>query len=141
MNLYAESSAVLSWLLGEPTSPAVRAPLASARRVFASDLTLVESDRVLIRAVSQASLSETAAADRRATLSAATAHWDLLRVDEQVIERARRPFPIEPIRSLDALHLATALVLRSATPGLALLSLDRRVRDNARQLGFVVLPD
>lgn len=56
------------------------------------------------------------------------------------MERARRPFPVEPIRTLDALHLASALVARSAEAGLMLLTLDQRVRENAQRLGFETLP-
>ena len=49
LNLYAESSAVLCWLLDEPRAPEVREALASAELVLASSLTLIECDRVLIR--------------------------------------------------------------------------------------------
>lgn len=42
-------------------------------------------------------------------LERAQAHWTLFQVSEAVLARARRPFPVEPIRTLDALHLATAL--------------------------------
>ncbi len=86
-------------------------------------------------------LSEADASDRRATLSRATAHWILFRLDGEVIERVRRPFPVEPIRSLDALHLSTALVVRSLVPDLHLLTLDRRVRENGAALGFELLPE
>jgi hypothetical protein len=41
---------------------------------------------------------------------------------------------------LDAIHLASALVLRQALPDLALLSTDERVRANGAQLGFPLLP-
>jgi len=47
---------------------------------------------------------------------------------------------IEPIRTLDALHLASALVVREAVPRLVLVSLDNRVRDCGRQLNFEILP-
>lgn len=85
-------------------------------------------------------ITEAQAADRRAVLVAATASWNVLRLDAEVIERARRPFPAEPIRTLDALHLASALVTRAAVPGLVLLSLDERMRAAGRGLGFEVLP-
>ena len=140
MNLYADSSAILSWLLGEPGSEAVRQVLAAAERVLASDLTLVECDRALHRAQAAGRVSEADAADRRGRLTATASNWDLMRLDSEVTERARRPFPAEPIRSLDALHLASALVARAAMPGLALLSLDGRMRENGRGLGFSVLP-
>ena len=50
MTLYAESSAVLAWLLDEPDGQAVRERLAKTDIVVASDLTLIECGRVLIRA-------------------------------------------------------------------------------------------
>lgn len=140
MNLYAESSAVLAWLLGEEAGEGIRAALASAERVFTSELTLVACDRVLIRAVAANQLREGEAADVRARLSQAAAHWTLLRGVGEVVDRSRRPFPAEPVRTLDALHLASALVVRGALPEVRLLSLDRRVRENGRRLGFDVLP-
>ena len=140
MKLYAESSAVLAWLLGEPTMGAVWSHLSSAETVFSSELTLIECDRVLIRAVVTGQISETDGADRRAALADASAHWTLLRVDADVVMRARRPFPVEPIRTLDALHLASALVARAAQPGVAVLSLDERVRKCGASLGFAVFP-
>jgi predicted nucleic acid-binding protein len=140
LNLYAESSAVLAWLLGEPDGEAVRAALAHAERVIASDLTLVECDRTLVRAQAAGRVSEAAVADRRGLLAAAASHWDLLRLEAEAVERARRPFPAEPLRTLDALHLASALVARAALPGLAILSLDGRVRAAGREMGFDLLP-
>jgi predicted nucleic acid-binding protein len=140
MNLYAESSAVIAWLLGEPSGKDVRGALVAAEAVVSSDLTLIECDRVLIRAVALGKITEAQAADRRAVLSAAAARWHILKVAGDVVERARRPFPKEPIRTLDALHLAGALVARSALAGIELLSLDERIRDNARALGFRTLP-
>ncbi len=140
LKLYAETSAVLAWLLGEPEGEAARDSLARADVVMTSDLTLVECDRVLIRAQVSGEISETAVADRRAVLNAAAANWHLLGVGRAIVERARRPFPGEPIRTLDALHLASALVARAAVAGLAVLSLDERIRTTARQLGFQVSP-
>jgi uncharacterized protein with PIN domain len=140
LNLYAESSAVIAWLLGESTATTVGRLLGESDLIFASDLTLVECDRVLIRGVSAGVFREAEAADRRARLAAAAAHWYLMRLDEDTVERARRPFPHEPIRALDALHLASALDARSAVADVALLSLDQRVRSNGERLGFQVVP-
>ena len=140
MNVYAESSAVLAWLLGEDAGPAVREVLRRAELVTASDLTLVECDRVLIRAVALGEADEAAAADRRAQLSLAASHWHLWRVAADVVGRARLPFPAEPIRTLDAIHLASALAVRSVIPGVELLSLDDRIRQAGAQLGFRLRP-
>lgn len=140
MKLYAESSAVLAWLLDEPTAPEIRVALAGAEIVLASDLTLLECHRALIRTVSLGQLTEAEAADERARLNLTAAHWTLLGLGSDILERARSPFPIEPIRTLDALHLASALVARQAVPGIALLTLDHRVRGCARELGFELVP-
>jgi hypothetical protein len=64
----------------------------------------------------------------------------LWRVNLEIVERARRTFPAEPIRTLDAIHLASLLAVRSAVPGVGLLSLDDRIRRAAKQLGFHVQP-
>ena len=140
MNIYAESSAVLAWLLGEEAGHRVRELLRRARSVTASDLTLLECDRVLIRTVTLGEIDEATAADRRALLSAASVHWHVWRVSSEIIDRARRPFPGEPVRTLDAIHLAAALAVRSAVPGVELLSLDDRIRRSGEELGFRLQP-
>lgn len=140
MNLYAESSAVLAWLLDETPAPAVRRLLGSSEITVASDLTLIECDRVLLRAVALQELTGAEAADRHAHLVAAAAHWHILRLSPEIVDRARLPYPGDPIRTLDAIHLASLLAGRSAVRGLGLLSLDDRVRQAARGLGVEVLP-
>ena len=114
--LYVESSAVLAWLLGEPRGPEVADALRDSDGVIACDLTLVECERVLIRAWSTGLIREAEMGAQSAALARVASHWTRLRMDEAVIERARRPFPIEPIRTLDALHLAAALAARAAAP-------------------------
>ena len=111
MNIYAESSAVLAWLLGESTGRRVREVLRRAELVLASDLVLIECDRVLIRAITLGEIDEATAADRRARLNAAAAHWHLYRLSLDIVDRARHAFPAEPVRTLDAIHLASALAV------------------------------
>jgi len=141
VNLYVESTGVLAWLLDEAPSATVRQLLAAADAIVASDLTLIECDRVLLRAAALGELTEADAADRRAYLTAAAAHWHVLRIGPEIVERARQPFPGDPIRTLDALHLASALMARSTLPGLELLSLDDRIRKTARRLGLQARPE
>jgi hypothetical protein len=140
VSVYAESSAVLAWLLDEDAASLVRQTLSAASMVVASDLTLIECDRVLHRAIALGELTEAEAADRRAHLAAAAAHWHVLRIGSRIVERARQPFPGDPIRTLDAIHLSAALVARTAIAGLAVLSLDDRIRGSARRLGLTVVP-
>jgi predicted nucleic acid-binding protein len=140
VNVYAESSAVLAWLLAEPEWPRISSLLTASERVVASDLTLIECDRTLLRATALGRMSETELSDRRREFYAAMSAWTVLRIGSEIVERARRPFPIEPIRSLDAIHLASALTARAALPTLEILSLDDRIRNSARQLGFKLQP-
>jgi predicted nucleic acid-binding protein len=138
--VYAESSAVLAWILGEEEGETVRRTLGAAEAVLTSELTLIEGDRCLHRARAAEGLTEAQSTALRRQLAQAAAHWTLLTVGPEVVERAREPFPVEPVRTLDALHLATAITVRNALGGLTVLSLDRRVRANAAELGFGTLP-
>ena len=141
VSVYAESSAVLAWLLGEASSPQVRQVLAASEIVIASNLTLIECDRVILRAAALGELTEAEAADRRAHLTTASSHWHVLNMGSEIVDRARQPFPGEPIRTLDAIHLASALVARSAVAGLEVLTLDDRIRKTAGRLGLRVRPE
>ena len=114
--------------------------LEPAEIVSCSDLTLIECGRVLIRVTYSGRLSETEAADCQRQLSAAAHNWNIFHIDDEVVERVQRPFPKEPIRSLDAIHLASALVARTIIPHLELLSLDARLRNSAHDLGFKLQP-
>lgn len=121
-------------------APTVRELLGSAEIIVTSDLTLIECDRVLMRAITLRELTEAEAADRRAQLATVASHWHVLRISPDIVDRARQPFPGEPIRTLDAIHLASTLTARSAIRGLSLLSLDDRIRSAAGKLGIEVLP-
>lgn len=140
MNLYVESSAVLAWLLEEEAAPRIEECLDRTGGVVASDLTLVECERALIRARTLGLLSEIEMMRRRTIFEAAATNWVVLKLEREILERARRRFPAEPLRTLDALHLASALTARASIPDLVLLSLDQRVRENAAALGFDLLP-
>jgi len=139
MNVYVESSAVLAWLLEEAPGPQFQEILGRAELVAASDLLMVECDRALIRAEVLGQLSPFEARRRRGLLETASSRWTLMRLDG-ILEKARQRFPHEPLRALDALHLASALAARSALSDLVLLSLDHRIRENGAALGFEVLP-
>jgi predicted nucleic acid-binding protein len=140
-SLYVESSAVLSWLLGEPRAADMESLLANTNHVVSSDLTLVESDRVLHRARALGNLTEADATDLRRRLAATASSWSILRVTSSIVQRAREPFPEEPRRTLDALHVASALQARTAIPDVAMLSLDDRTRRVSLALGLTVLPN
>ncbi len=141
MTRYVESSAVLAWLLGEARGDAVAELLLSADTVVTSVLTQVEIDRALHRYVAVGAFDKSTADLLSERVDELTAGWGIEPISPPVVERARRSFPQDAIGSLDAIHLATAEVVRSAINDLDVLSLDERIRSNAVALGFRVLPD
>ena len=139
--IYAESSAVLAWLLDEPKHRAVVDDLARADRVVTSALTLIECSRGLARARETKRIKPAEELAGLRLLDQAIASWDVMDISDRVSERARGAFPVEPVRTLDAIHLGTALVCAEAVGSLRMLTLDDRVRENAAELGLALLPE
>jgi hypothetical protein len=116
----------------------VREQLARAPRIASSVVTLTECERALLRLAGSGPDGSRAGA--RALLLEASRHWTLLAINGSIRARTGQPFPIEPVRTLDALHLATLLELEVAVGPLRVLSTEARVVDNAKALGFTVAP-
>ena len=140
MIVYAETSAVLRWILGEAGGDEVRTVLAAAERVVSSTLTPLECARGISRAVTMGRIGRGEELAALRLLDTAAAKWAVLEMSGRVLTRARGAFPLEPVRTLDAIHLATALVFRDVMPELALASLDARIRANAEALAIPVAP-
>ena len=63
----------------------------------------------------------------------------LVELTPPVLTRALEPFPT-PVRTLDALHLATMDFLRAQGQGVELASYDQRLLSAARALGIALRP-
>ena len=133
---YIESSALLAALLEQEPS-ALAAMKADGHRIT-SALTFAEAARALVRArvAGRLTIEEERAAlrglrtfERRCAVAGVTA---------AVLTRAGRPFPVEPVRTLDAVHLATAELLGEPPQLVTIITRDDRVRVNAQRLGYVV---
>jgi predicted nucleic acid-binding protein len=72
------------------------------------------------------------------TLQRFTRRCHIVSVMEAILAHAGRPFPVEPARTLDAIHLATAAALGDPPALLTIVTRDIRVRDNAIALGHPV---
>lgn len=138
--VYVESSAVLAWLLGEQSEHRVRVVLDSADHVFTSALTAVECSRALTRARLMSRITATEELAALQVLQQAEQTWNVHQLTDSVLLRACAPMPADPVRTLDALHVATMLVLRESIGPVSVLSLDERVRACATASGFDVLP-
>jgi uncharacterized protein with PIN domain len=141
MTVYVESSAIVTWLLDQPRAAEVEAVLSAADDVICSELTLIECDRALRRLQAVTGPGSVNTEPMRTRLEAAVAAWALEPIAGRVVDRARGSFPDDTIRSLDAIHIATAVVVGASLGKLDVLSLDERIRSNAVALGFRVVPD
>jgi len=134
--VYAETSAVLRWLLGEKGLPKLGAVMSSANKVVTSYLTALEANRGILRAERQQRVTSAASTSLKELLARTTAQWDLLEITPGIRIRAGEPFPVEPVRTLDAIHLATALQFARVFPGLPVLTYDERILANLEPLGL-----
>lgn len=122
--IYLDTSVVLAQLLGEDRRPPEA--LWSATLV-ASRLLEYEVWNRLHRLDAVRSHGEAA----RALL----ARVAFLELTPEVLTRALDPFP-RPVRTLDALHLASADFLRAAGVNLEIATYDERMGDAAQTMGF-----
>lgn len=103
--LYVETSALLRVLLDG--DEALR-PVLSGEGLFTSALTFVEAARAASRARREHRLDAREAREAERQLAAFERSCDAIALDDEVLRRAREEFPEEPVRSLDAIHLARA---------------------------------
>jgi len=125
--IYLDSSALLRMLIDEPESESLALWLASRTDIpkVSSELARVE----LIRACRR--IDEEIVPGARRLLSG----LDLVPVTSEVIEQATRAGD-RTVRSLDAIHLASAMMLRSDLS--AFVVYDRRLRKAAEAEGLAV---
>lgn len=136
-DLYVESSAFLTLVL---EGDARLATAFMTARLVASPLTVVESHRGITRAALEGRLTGTAASEAARWLANLEGRCAIIQLDATTVLEAKRVFPIEPVRSLDAIHLASALIWNREVGPARIASLDRRIRANAQALGLEVLP-
>ena len=133
---YIESSALVAALL--EGDPAARASIRTEGERVTSALTVAEASRAVLRA----RLSEriTAQQERAAILALQrfTRRCHIVSVTDAILAQAGRRFPVEPVRTLDAIHLATANALGDPPALVTIVTRDLRVRDNATALGHPV---
>lgn len=104
--------------------------------VATSVLTLIEIERSLIWQEKKGMLK---AADRqrlKGSLRQVSVGWTQMEITEEVQAKAKEAFPKEPVRSLDAIHLATMLEFLEVFPDLEILSQDKRILNNLESLGL-----
>ncbi len=120
--IYLDSSVALAHLLAEDRSPPPviwQQPLISSR--------LLEYE--VWNRIHASGLADSHGEETRALIG----RLALIELDPPVLSRALEPFPM-PVRTLDALHLASIEFLRSRRQTVELLSYDERLLATARAL-------
>ena|SRR5450432_3148290 len=135
MKVYIDTSVLLRIVLAEPR------PLTEWRSVdiaLTSEVTRVEALRTIDRARIEMRLSDRDVAERRSLVLETLEGFHLAHLDPVVLDRAAEPFPTL-VRTLDAIHLATALLSRSEHQGLIFATHDAAQAIAARSVGFRVI--
>ena len=127
MFLYLDTSAIVKLVMEEPETSGVEGAIAHCQAAFSSRLAVVECTRAIAR-VSNRNALTTAGEIFEALV--------LHEVNEAVLEKAASLTP-SSLRSLDAIHLATALLLDQSS--LAFVTCDDPLARAAEALGLSVL--
>lgn len=135
MNLYVDTSVLLRVVLGERGR--LREWTRSERWV-SSELVRLESLRTIDRARVQLRLADRALSTRRAAVLEHLRAFELVGLQAAVLERAANPFPTS-LGTLDAIHLASALLARDRYPDLVLATHDEELAIAAEAMGFDVV--
>jgi uncharacterized protein len=134
-SVYLESSAVVASLIEGDVSAMQTIRQANTA---ASALTFAEARRSLLRASIAGRLSREQIAVATTELERIEGSCVVIPVDDLVLARAGRRFPAEPVRTLDAIHLASAELIDDPQAPITLLTRDARIRENAILLGLQV---
>jgi predicted nucleic acid-binding protein len=134
LNVYVDSSVLLRVVLGEPGRLHIWTRISTP---VASELIRLECLRTIDRARIRFRLGDGEVTARRAAVLEAIDTFVLVPIQPAVLERASDPFPTL-LGSLDAIHLATALLVRDRFEELALATHDETLSLAARAVGFRV---
>jgi len=133
---YVDTSALLRLVLREPGAVG---QLRSCASLVSSEIIAVESRRTIDRLRLQGALTTEEAVDRLEALTEWLEAIDLVLLRSPVLSRAGDPLPTS-LGTLDALHLATALIWRERMSPLAVVAThDTALGLAARTFGFEVL--
>ena len=134
MNVYVDSSVLLRVVLGEPRRLRIWSRIEIP---VASELIRLECLRTIDRARIRFRLEDAEVAVRRAAVLEAIETFHLVPMQPAVLERAADPFPTQ-LGSLDAIHLASALLVRDRFEGLVVATHDEALGLAAASVGFRV---
>ena len=131
-----ESSALVAALLEHDTTAML--PVPAGTRLVTSALTSAETTRAIVRARIAERLTTEQEREAVRALRTFMRRCFVFDVDSHVLSRVGRRFPVEPVRTLDAVHLATIELLEESPQLVTVVTRDARVRGNAQAMGYTV---
>ena len=135
MRAYLDSSILLRVVLGEPNRLREWSRISAA---VTSEIARVECLRALDRLRLAGGMRDRELARRRATMLELLAGIEAVRLNRSVLDRASAAFPTQ-IRTLDAVHLASALSAFVRWPALRFATHDVELATAARSVGLPVI--
>ena len=133
---YIDSSVLVAAAI-EDDAEAVASIRADGPRL-ASALTLAEATRVIVRASVAGRINKIQEAAAIRVVETFRRRCETIQISPEILSRVGRRFPIEPVRTLDAIHLASAESLGESPAFVTIVTRDKRLRENAQALGFTV---
>lgn len=135
-----DSSALVPLLVPEPATPRCRRWVREDPAVLVWALTSTEIRSALCRRRRESGLSPKEYADALNRLGILESGWNEVTDLDVVRSRAHRLLETHPLRAMDALQLASALVAVEDRPaGETLVTLDARVAEAGAKEGFSIL--
>jgi predicted nucleic acid-binding protein len=132
---YLDSSVILERIVDVPGSQSL---WHSFKNSATSVLTETECLRTMDRFRLAGRMDEAALVRGRELLFRMLESAEIMALGRHVLDRAALPMPI-PVGTLDAIHLATAMIYRETAGPLNLATRDKALARAARAMGFEVL--
>ena len=134
--VYVDASVIVAATLDQPS--ALRGVRWAA--AVSSELIVAELLRTLDRLRLTATAPDAELGQLREAAERNLAELDLVPINRAVLRRAGGAFPL-PVKTLDAIHLATALLWGEHAGEIVFLTHDRQLANAARACGLTVYPD
>lgn len=135
---YFDTSALVKRYVDEPGRREVQALLRRHNCVVSAILP-VELRSALRRRVTERTLDGSRVSEILKRVAADRAYWTVIEVGTEVLSGAEALVSIHPLRTLDAIHVASAQLFaaRMSIPDLTFVSADKRQTEAASAIGLV----
>jgi predicted nucleic acid-binding protein len=137
--VFVDSSAVVGAVLEKGLSASAARAISRSSALIISRLALVETARAIRRARVEERITDKGLAKAEHDVADFWSRCEVWEISRQICADAMTLAPDTPLRTLDALHLATVIATRKRLPTIRLLTMDVRMREAAVALGIQMI--